>query len=176
MYLVHDTWWPCYTVYLVHDTWWSCLHRVSGSTTLCDLVTPCIWSMTPGDLVTPCIWSTTLCDLVTPCIWSMTLSRRVGRGVRRVQSHPPPHTHTHTSRRGPPGSNLFGWKLWTLLKKRQRWFVAVSSVLFCCSSLRTGVRVINLSAETHLLRKDWFIHPNCTITQCFNACFWTIHR
>ena len=48
---------------------------------------------------------------------------------------PPP-----TGRKGPPGStvtcsaaNVDLWK-----KKRQRWFVTVSSVLFCCSSLRTS--------------------------------------
>ena len=38
--------------------------------------------------------------------------------------------------------------------------------------LENYVRVINLSVETHWLRKDWFIHPNSPITQCSNACFW----
>ena len=56
---------------------------------------------------------------------------RQGGGVRRVRSHPPRAEKVRLEVTC-SAENVNLWK-----KNRQRWFVTVSSVLFCCRSLRT---------------------------------------
>ena len=107
--------------------------------------------------------------------------RCVGRGGGCVGCD---HTPLPTGRKGPPGKNLFGWKMWTCEKNAKD--EQFSSNLSLCPMFFSAVDHLELCSCYWFICRDpltvafchsrnckriGLIHPNSPIRQCSNECF-----